>query len=47
MAAAFIVARHRGLEQLASQIGFFMIINLAFTLGVAGIGTSAAMSASG
>jgi membrane associated rhomboid family serine protease len=37
MAAAFIVARHRGLEQLASQIGFFVIINLAFTLGVAGI----------
>src|SRR5204862_6084639 len=37
MSAAFIVARHRGLEQLASQIGFYVIINLFFTLGVSGI----------
>jgi membrane associated rhomboid family serine protease len=36
MAAAFIVARHRGIEQLAGQIGFFIIINLVFTLGYAG-----------
>ena len=31
MAAAFIVARNRGLDELASQIGFFVIINLVFT----------------
>ncbi|HMC07463.1 MAG TPA: rhomboid family intramembrane serine protease [Solirubrobacterales bacterium] len=37
MSAAFVVARHRGLEQLASQIGFYVIINLAFTFGVPGI----------
>ena len=37
MSAAFIIARHRGLQQLASQIGFYVIINLFFTLGVAGI----------
>ena len=37
MSAAFIIARHRGLEQLASQIGFFVIINLIFTFGVAQI----------
>jgi membrane associated rhomboid family serine protease len=37
MSAAFIVARHRGLEQLASQIGFYVIINLVFTFGVPGI----------
>jgi membrane associated rhomboid family serine protease len=34
MSAAFIVARHRGLEQLASQIGFYVILNLAITFGV-------------
>jgi membrane associated rhomboid family serine protease len=37
MSAAFIIARHRGLEQLASQIGFYVIINLVFTFGVPGI----------
>ena len=37
MSAAFIIARHRGLEQLASQIGFYVILNLAFTFGVPGI----------
>ena len=37
MSAAFIVARHRGLEQLASQIGFYVILNLVFTFGVPGI----------
>jgi membrane associated rhomboid family serine protease len=36
MAAAFIVARHRGVEQLAGQIGLFIIINIVFTLGYAG-----------
>ena len=37
MSAAFIMARHRGFEQVASQIGFFVIINLAFTLGASNI----------
>jgi len=37
LSAAFIVARHRGLEGLASQIGFYVILNLAFTFGVPGI----------
>jgi membrane associated rhomboid family serine protease len=37
MSAAFVIARHRGLEQLASQIGFYVIINLAITFGVPGI----------
>jgi membrane associated rhomboid family serine protease len=37
MSAAFIVARHRGVEQLASQIGFFVILNLVITFGVSGI----------
>src|SRR5204862_3235828 len=37
MSAAFVVARHRGLEQLASQIGFYVIINLAFTFSVPNI----------
>lgn len=41
MAAAFIVARHRGIEQLASQIGIFIIINLLFTVGVSGISVGA------
>ena len=37
MAAAFVIARHRGLDQLASQIGFFIVINLVFTFGVSDI----------
>jgi membrane associated rhomboid family serine protease len=37
MSAAFIVARHRGVEQLAAQIGFYIIINIFFTIGAAGI----------
>jgi membrane associated rhomboid family serine protease len=37
MSAAFIIARHRGLEQIAGQIGLFVLINLAFTFGAAGI----------
>jgi membrane associated rhomboid family serine protease len=31
MSAAFIVARHRGLDQIAAQIGFFVILNVVFT----------------
>ncbi len=37
MSAAFIIARHRGLEQVAGQIGIYVLINLAFTFGVSGI----------
>lgn len=37
MSAAFIVARHRGVEQLAAQIGFYILLNVFFTLGVNGI----------
>jgi len=37
MSAAFIIARRRGLEQLAGQIGFYVVLNLAFTFGVPGI----------
>jgi membrane associated rhomboid family serine protease len=41
MSAAFIVARHRGVEQLAGQIGFFILLNIFFTLGVRGISIGA------
>jgi membrane associated rhomboid family serine protease len=34
MAGAFLIARDRGLDELASQIGFFVIINLVFTFSV-------------
>ena len=37
MAAGFIVARNRGLDDLASQIGFFVIINLVFTFSISNI----------
>jgi membrane associated rhomboid family serine protease len=37
MAAAFLIARHRGLDELASQVGFFVIINLVFTFSIPGI----------
>jgi membrane associated rhomboid family serine protease len=37
MSAAFIIARHRGIEQLAGQIGVFILINLAFTVGASHI----------
>ena len=37
MAAAFLIARDRGLDELASQIGFFVIINLVFTFSVPNI----------
>jgi membrane associated rhomboid family serine protease len=41
MAAAFLIARDRGLDELASQIGFFVIINVAFTFGVSSISVGA------
>jgi membrane associated rhomboid family serine protease len=37
MSAAFIIARHRGVEQLAGQIGIYIIINIVFTIGVSNI----------
>jgi membrane associated rhomboid family serine protease len=37
MSAAFIIARHRGLEQVAGQIGVYILVNLFFTFGVSGI----------
>jgi membrane associated rhomboid family serine protease len=37
MAATFLVARQRGVEQLASQIGLWVVLNLAFTFTVPGI----------
>jgi membrane associated rhomboid family serine protease len=37
MSATFLVARHRGVERLAAQIGFFIVINLFFTFGVSNI----------
>jgi membrane associated rhomboid family serine protease len=37
MAAAFLIARNRGLDQLASQIGFFVILNLVFTFSIPNI----------
>jgi membrane associated rhomboid family serine protease len=37
LSAAFVIARHRGIEQLASQLAFFVVINLVFTFSVAHI----------
>lgn len=37
MAAAFIVARGRGMQELASQVGIFVVINLVFTFSIPGI----------
>jgi membrane associated rhomboid family serine protease len=37
MAAGFIVARNRGLDEIASQIGFFVVLNLVITFSVSNI----------
>jgi membrane associated rhomboid family serine protease len=37
MLGAFVIARHRGLEQVAGQIGIYILLNLFFTFGVNGI----------
>ena len=37
MSAAFIFARHRGFEQIAGQIGIFIVINLLFSFTASGI----------
>lgn len=35
--AAFLIARRRGLDEIASQLGFLLLINLALTFGISGI----------
>lgn len=35
--AAFLIARRRGNEEIATQLGFLLLINLALTFGIAGI----------
>lgn len=37
MGAAFVIARHRGVDRIASQIGLFVVLNLVFTFAVPGI----------
>ncbi len=37
MAAAFIIARDRGIDEIASQIGIFVVLNLVFTFAIPGI----------
>jgi membrane associated rhomboid family serine protease len=37
MAATFIVARGRGMDELASQVGIFVVLNLVFTISIPGI----------
>jgi membrane associated rhomboid family serine protease len=37
MAAAFVIARHRGVDEIASQIGLFVVLNLVFTFSIPGI----------
>jgi membrane associated rhomboid family serine protease len=37
MGAAFVIARQRGVEQVASQIGLFVVLNLVFTFSIPGI----------
>jgi membrane associated rhomboid family serine protease len=37
MAAAFVVARSRGVDEIASQIGLFVVLNLVFTFSIPGI----------
>ena len=37
LAASYLIARQRGLDQVASQIGFIVILNLVFTFSIPGI----------
>ena len=37
MGAGFVVARRRGIDEVASQIGVFVVLNLVFTFSVPGI----------
>ena len=40
-AAAFVISRGRGMEQVASQLGFILLLNFAFTFGIPGISIGA------
>ena len=35
--AAFVIARGRGLNEIANELGFLLVINLAITFGIPGI----------
>lgn len=35
--ATILVARHRGLDHVVAQLGFWLVLNLVFTFGVSGI----------
>ena len=37
MGAAFVIARHRGMREIQSQIGLFVVLNVVFTFSVPGI----------
>jgi membrane associated rhomboid family serine protease len=37
MAAAFLIARGRGFEEIASQVGLWLVLNLLFTFSISGI----------
>jgi membrane associated rhomboid family serine protease len=37
MGAAFVIARNRGVDQISSQIGLFVVLNLVFTFSIPGI----------
>jgi membrane associated rhomboid family serine protease len=37
LSAAFVIARHRGVQQLASQLAFYIVLTLVFTFGAANI----------
>jgi membrane associated rhomboid family serine protease len=41
LAAAFVIARGRGVDALASTIGIVILLNLAFSFGVRGISIGA------
>lgn len=41
MAATFVIARHRGIEQLAQQVGFFVVLNLVISFTFSGISIGA------
>lgn len=36
-AATLLIARHRGLDQIVSQLGFWLVLNLVFTFTISGI----------
>jgi membrane associated rhomboid family serine protease len=41
LGAAFVIARHRGVDSLASSIGILILLNLAISIGVPGISLGA------